>query len=82
MCRETIDRQPAASRLREKHVGILFGLGRDNELYIAASRLLADSPGNLAAHTQLAAMFLRKGLPALAIEHCAIWATSPIPRQR
>jgi tetratricopeptide (TPR) repeat protein len=70
LCRETIDKAPAASHLRERYLGILFGLGRDNELYVAATKLLADSPGNLAAHTQLAAMFLRKGLPALAIDHC------------
>ncbi len=72
LCRQTIDRTPAGCiRLREKQLAIFFGLGLDNELYVAAGKLLTDSPGNLAAHTQLAAMFLRKGLPALAIDHCA-----------
>lgn len=69
-CRKAMADYPDQVRLREKHLGILFGLGRDNELYLAGSKLLDDHPGNLSAHLQLAAMFLRRGLPALAIEHC------------
>jgi len=69
-CRKAMADHPDQVRLREKHLGILFGLGRDNELYVAATKLLADNAGDLAAHLQLAAMFLRRGLPALASEHC------------
>jgi Flp pilus assembly protein TadD len=70
LCREAIDKDPGSSRLREKSLAILFGLGRDDELYVAASKLLADNPGSPAAHVQLAGMFLRKGLPTLASDHC------------
>jgi tetratricopeptide (TPR) repeat protein len=69
-CRDSMAKYPDQVRLREKHLALLSALGRDNDLYVAGTRLLADNAGNLAAHLHLAAMFLRRGLPALAIDHC------------
>lgn len=69
-CRTKMEANPGSVSLRQRHLAILFALGRDNDLYVAATKLLGEDAGNLAAHTQLAAMFLRRGLPSLAIEHC------------
>lgn len=71
LCSETIAKHPENVRLRERQLGVLAALGRENDLYVAGTKLINDNPGNAVAHVQLAAMFLRKGLPALAIEHCS-----------
>ncbi len=71
LCAEAAAAHPNRVRLRERQLSILALLGRDDEVYSTAQKLLSDHPGNVVAHIQLAAMFLRKNLPTLAQEHCA-----------
>jgi tetratricopeptide (TPR) repeat protein len=69
-CRDTVSRHPEMVPLREKLCGLLLAFNWDNELHDVATKLLDDYPGNVTAHLHLAAMFLRKNLPSLAIPHC------------
>jgi len=64
------DQAPVDIRLQEKRLVVLASLSMDNELCTACERLLERSPGNAMAHLQMGAMFLRHGLPVLAVDRC------------
>jgi tetratricopeptide (TPR) repeat protein len=68
---ESVTRKnPKAYDLRRRLGALLLTAQRYNELYKEATSLLEDDPGNISAHLQLALMYIQKGLPAIAVEHC------------